>query len=114
MSANGSPLAVFGGARATFGIDDGADAVPVIQVALQGGEEVDLSNAEDAAGLSSDAREEARDKIQGLQVKPLQLLYSPSLSLVITKCARTARKIQDQLQVLLQALEKPSSLEKPS
>ena len=70
MSANGSPLAVFGGARATFGIDDGADAVPVIQVALQGGEEVDLSNAEDAAGLSSDAREEARDKIQGLQVTP--------------------------------------------
>ena len=82
MSANGSPLAIFGGARATFGVDDGADAAPLIQVALQGGEEVDLSDAQSVAGLAADAREEARGKLQGLQVKLcylylLRLIYAP-------------------------------------
>lgn len=109
MSANGSPLAVFGGARATFGINDGADAVPVIQVALRGGQEVDLTHAEDAAGLSSDAREEARDKLQAMQVSRLYLLCSvagitESLWPIISNCARRCAKNQDQLQVLLQAL----------
>jgi hypothetical protein len=74
-SATGSPLAIFGGARATFGVNDGADAAPLIQVALQGGEEVDLTDAQSVAGLNSDAREEARGKLQGLQVQPCCLLH---------------------------------------
>lgn len=75
-SATGSPLAIFGGARATFGVNDGADAAPLIQVALQGGEEVDLTDAQSVAGLNSDAREEARGKLQGLQVgTPCCLMY---------------------------------------
>ncbi len=69
MSANGSPLAVFGGARATFGIDDGAEAQPVIQVALQDGNQIDLTDVEATNELSTDAREEARGKLQGLQVR---------------------------------------------
>lgn len=69
MSANGSPLAIFGGARATFGVDDGVDAAPLIQVALQDGDEVDLSDAQSVAGLGAEAREEARGKLLGLQVQ---------------------------------------------
>ena len=75
QSANGSPLAIFGGARATFGVNDGVDAAPLIQVALQGGEEVDLSDAQSVAGLNAEAREETREKLQAMQVQPRCLLH---------------------------------------
>ena len=40
----------------------------MIQVALQGGEEVDLSDVQSVAGLGTEAREEARGKLQGLHM----------------------------------------------
>ena len=98
MSANGSPLAVFGGARATFGIDDGAEAQPVIQVALQDGNQIDLTDVEATNELSTDAREEARGKLQGLQVRCI--LLSCSAVVVLTK----QMSLQDQLQQLLAAM----------
>ena len=60
----------------------------MIQVALQGGEEVDLSDVQSVAGLGTEAREEARGKLQGLQVSFSQLfprhftvaVVQPSLS----------------------------------
>jgi|EP01047_Picozoa_sp_COSAG01_P050140 hypothetical protein len=74
MSANGSPLAIFGGARATFGINDDVDAEPVIQVALQTGEELDLMDVASVAALGAEEREEAKGKLQGLQEQLQQLL----------------------------------------
>lgn len=119
MSANGSPLAIFGGARATFGIEDGDDAAPLIQVALRGGEAIDLSDAQSIAGLGRDAREEARGKLQGLQVPTMlsvvsSIVYTPPSSVTI-QCRestqeganRTLRLLfcaQEQLQELLQTL----------
>ena len=84
MSANGSPLAIFGGARTTFGLEDGDAAAPLIQVALRGGEAIDLSDNQSIAGLGRDAREEARGKLQGLQV--------PMLSVVASICVHSTFK----------------------
>jgi hypothetical protein len=69
MSANGSPIQVFGGARATFGAHESVDAAPLIQVALADGQEIDATDVNGIAELSSEAREEARGKLQLMQVR---------------------------------------------
>ena len=95
LSENGSPLSVFGGARATFGINDDADAEPIIQVALQSGEE--LTDVNSAAALGAEAREEAKSKVQLLQVRCLRKCH-----LITTDTSEC--RLQDQLANLLQAL----------
>lgn len=99
MSANGSPVAVFGGARATFGVHDGTDGVnagPQIQVALQRGGEVDLSDAQSVAGLGAEAREEARGQLEAMQVR-LHAICSRASVCILEKWAN----VNGTLQLLL-------------
>lgn len=73
MSANGSPLAIFGGARATFGLNTEIADEPVIQVAMDNGDEINCT-VESAAALGSEARDEARGKLQMMQDQLAALL----------------------------------------
>ena len=73
MSANGSPLAIFAGARATFGLNAEITDEPVIQVALDNGEEINCT-LDSAAEMGAEARDEARGKLQMMQDQLAALL----------------------------------------